>query len=119
MQIEGVGPKTASTVLLFAFRKRLFPVDTHIHRIARRLGWVAETASAEKTHETLEPLIPDEAHFRLHINLIRFGREICIARSPRRELCPLTDLCQYYQTVHSQSSNKGQRRRRARNPSSC
>ncbi len=100
MQIAGVGPKTASIVLLFTFRKRVFPVDTHIHRIAGRLGWIPQGASAEKTHNLLEPLIPNGTQYRLHINLIRFGREICIARTPRCEICPLTDLCQYYRTLH-------------------
>jgi endonuclease III len=95
--MKGVGSKTASIVLLFAFQKPLFPVDTHIHRITRRLGWVPQNASAEKAHEILQPLIPDQAHYRLHVNLIRLGREICIARAPRCEVCPLTDLCEYYQ----------------------
>ena len=92
MQIAGVGPKTASIVLLFTFQKPVFPVDTHIHRIARRLGWVSPNASAEKVHELLEPLIPDKAHYRLHVNLIHLGREICIARHPHCEVCPLTDI---------------------------
>jgi endonuclease-3 len=96
-RIKGVGSKTASIVLLFAFHRPLFPVDTHIHRITRRLGWVPQNASADKAHGILQPLIPDEAHYRLHVNLIRFGREICIARLPRCEVCPLTDLCEYYQ----------------------
>jgi endonuclease III len=100
MQIGGVGPKTASIVLLFTFHKPLFPVDTHIHRIARRLGWVPQNASAEKTQEVLEPLIPGRAHYRLHLNMIRLGREICIARLPRCEICPLTDLCEYYRQTH-------------------
>lgn len=111
MQIPGVGPKTASIVLLFTFRKRLFPVDTHIHRIARRLGWVPQNASAEKTHEILEPLIPDRIHYRLHINLIRLGREICIARTPRCEICPLSDLCQYYKMLHPIRQNHGTRKK--------
>jgi endonuclease III len=96
-RIKGVGSKTASIVLLFAFRRPLFPVDTHIHRITRRLGWVPQQASAEKAHTILQPLIPQGSHFRLHVNLICFGREICIARSPHCEVCPLTDLCEYYQ----------------------
>ena len=95
--IKGVGSKTASIVLLFAFHRPLFPVDTHIHRITRRLGWVPQKANPDKVHEILQPLVPDKVHYRLHVNLIRFGREICIARAPRCEVCPLTDLCEYYQ----------------------
>lgn len=100
VHLNGVGPKTASIVLLFTFRKPFFPVDTHIHRIARRLGWAPSNASAEKVHQLLQPLIPPRAHYRLHVNLIRHGREICIARLPRCEICPLTDLCEYYAVMH-------------------
>jgi endonuclease-3 len=103
MQIQGVGPKTACIVLLFTFQKPLFPVDTHIHRIAKRLGWIPDKASAENAHEILQPLIPRKAHYRLHVNLIRFGREICVARMPRCEICPLTDLCEYYGRAHRES----------------
>lgn len=101
-RLKGVGPKTAAIVLLFTFQKPVFPVDTHIHRIARRLGWVPHNASAEKTHQIVQPLVPRRAHYRLHVNLIRFGREICIARMPRCEICPLTDLCEYYRNVHGE-----------------
>lgn len=99
LQIHGVGPKTASIVLLFTFARPVFPVDTHIHRIARRLGWIPPKASAERAHELLKPLIPRGGGYRLHVNLIRHGREICIARLPRCEVCPLTDVCDYYAHV--------------------
>ena len=67
--------------------------------MTQRLGWVPLNASAEKAHEILGALIPTRLYFRLHINLIRHGREICIAGIPRCELCPLRDLCLYYQEV--------------------
>jgi endonuclease-3 len=101
VHIHGVGPKTASIVLLFAFQKPFFPIDTHIHRITKRLGWIPPNASAEKAHQILPPFIPPKAHYRLHVNLIRFGREICVARMPRCEICPLTDLCEYYLETHN------------------
>jgi endonuclease-3 len=107
MHIHGVGPKTASIVMLFTFRKPFFPVDTHIHRITRRLGWIPPNASADKAHEILQPLIPQGAHFRLHVNLIRFGREICVARVPKCEICPLTDMCEYYRQMHPDTSQLG------------
>lgn len=95
-QIKGVGAKTASIVLLFALQRPFFPVDTHVHRVTRRLGWVPPNASADKAHEILQPLVPADLDYRLHLNLIRLGREICLARQPRCEVCPLTDLCEYY-----------------------
>ncbi len=96
MQIAGVGPKTAAIVLLFSFNKPVFPVDTHVHRVTRRLGWIPQKATAEKAHDLLEPLIPPKAHFRLHVNLIQLGREICRARDPRCEVCVLKGVCDYY-----------------------
>jgi endonuclease III len=105
--LKGVGPKTACIVLLFTFHKPLFPIDTHIHRITQRLGWIPHAASAEKAHKILRPLIPPRAHFRLHVNLIRLGREICRAQMPRCEICPLTDLCAYYQEMRSRTRYTG------------
>jgi endonuclease-3 len=96
MRITGVGPKTASIVLLFSFEKPVFPVDTHIRRVAGRLGWISSKVTAEKAHDLLEPMIPAKAHYRLHINLIQLGREICQARQPKCEVCRLKDLCAYY-----------------------
>jgi endonuclease-3 len=99
MQIAGVGPKTASIVLLFCFAKPLFPVDTHIYRVTKRLGWIPPNATAAKAHELLRTAVPPRLHYRLHLNLIEHGRAICQARRPRCEVCPLTDLCEYYQKV--------------------
>ncbi len=96
MQIAGVGPKTASIVLLFSFRMPAFPVDTHIFRVTKRLGWVPEPATYEKAHQVLGELIPPDRYYPLHINLIRHGREICVAGVPRCEVCPLTDVCEWY-----------------------
>ena len=98
-QIRGVGPKTASIVLLFAQKRNVFPVDPHVHRVTRRLGWISEKTSAEQAHEILEAAIPSKLYYRMHINLIRLGREICRAQNPKCEMCPLKDLCAYYQKI--------------------
>jgi endonuclease-3 len=97
MQMQGVGPKTASIVLLFAQKRNVFPVDTHVHRVTRRLGWIDEKTSAEQAHELLEALIPPRRYYAMHINLIRLGREICRAQKPHCEICPLKELCAYDQ----------------------
>ncbi len=102
MNITGVGPKTASIVLLFTFGMPAFPVDTHIFRITKRLGWVPEKATYEKAHQILGALIPPKIYYRFHVNLIRHGREICVAGVPRCEICPLTDLCEWYRAVQKQ-----------------
>lgn len=96
MSLPGVGPKTASVVLLFAFMMPFMPVDTHVHRVSRRLGLVPEDASVERAQEILEEITPPEKYLSLHLNLIRHGRIICRARNPRHEECALRKLCCHY-----------------------
>ena len=91
----GVGPKTACCTLLFAFGKALFPVDTHIHRIARRLGLVAPTASAEDTQHALTPMIAPHDRYETHVLLIEHGRKICRAINPKCDDCVLLKVCPY------------------------
>jgi len=98
-QINGVGPKTAAIILLFAFGKPAFPVDTHVHRVTKRLGLIDPKTSAEKAHRELEAIIPPDEYYPAHLNIIRHGREICHARHPRCEECPLTSYCDYYQAL--------------------
>ena len=94
---KGVGPKTANCVLLFAFRKPVFPVDTHIHRIARRLKLIPSKATAEQAHDLLKPMIAPGDRYEMHVLLIEHGRKTCKAINPRCEICPLLDLCPYGQ----------------------
>jgi endonuclease III len=96
-KFNGVGPKTASIVLLFALGMPAFPVDTHVHRVTGRLGLRPEKLSADDSHEWLEQLFAPETFGDAHINLIRHGREICHARNPQCEICPLQSLCDDYQ----------------------
>jgi endonuclease-3 len=95
--IKGVGPKTAAIVLLFAFGRPAFPVDTHVHRVTGRLGLIDANVSAEKAHQVLEQIVEPEAFYAFHLNLIRHGREICTARNPKCDQCPLTEHCLYYE----------------------
>lgn len=91
--IPGVGPKTAAVVLAFALGRDVLPVDTHVHRVATRLGMIEARTSAERAHRVLEELVPAEIRVPLHVGLIRLGREICKAGRPRCEECPLFDVC--------------------------
>jgi endonuclease-3 len=95
LTLPGVGPKTAACVLLFSLGQPAMPVDTHVHRVSRRLGLIDETLSAERAHDALEALIgPDrDAMYALHLNLIRHGRTLCRARAPVCHRCFLTDIC--------------------------
>lgn len=92
--LPGVGLKTAACVLLFDLGKPVFPVDTHIHRIARRLRWLPLSATAEQTGRALDTLVPNLVKYSLHVNLVRHGREICLSRVPRCSICPIEQHCQ-------------------------
>lgn len=91
--LPGVGPKTAAVVLSFALGRDAIPVDTHVHRTSRRLGLVPLRSSAEAADRLLHALVPDGLRTPLHVALIRLGREICKAPTPRCRQCPLIDLC--------------------------
>lgn len=99
MQFKGVGPKTAAIVLLFSLGKPAFPVDTHIYRVSGRLGLRPPSMTADQAHEHLERLFPPETYYAAHLNIIRLGREICQARRPNCPVCPLQELCDYYQNL--------------------
>jgi endonuclease-3 len=95
--IKGVGPKTAAIVLLFSLGQPAFPVDTHVHRVSQRLGLIGPKVGRERAHAELEALVPEEAYYAFHLNLIRHGRRVCQARKPRCMECVLRDLCDDYQ----------------------
>jgi endonuclease-3 len=94
--INGVGPKTAAIVLLFSLGRPAFPVDTHVHRVTGRLGLIGPRVSREKAHVALEQLVPEDAYYPFHLNLIRHGRRVCSSRSPKCAECSLRDLCDHY-----------------------
>jgi endonuclease-3 len=91
--LPGVGPKTAACVLLFSLGRPALPVDTHVHRVARRLGLVPAKASAEKAHELLEARLKPEQVYPFHITLVKHGRRTCLAQRPRCPSCALRGGC--------------------------
>lgn len=102
--LPGIGPKTAACVLCFACEMPALPVDTHVHRVAQRLGLIGPKVSAEAAHELLEQVVPAEDVYAFHVNMILHGRQICHAQRPACERCPLTELCSAYalaQTPHA------------------
>ena len=92
-QLPGVGPKTAGCVLLFALDKPAMVVDTHVHRVAKRLGLLYARCTAEQAHDVLETLAPPESYLPFHIYLITHGRRVCKAQRPRCEACVLENGC--------------------------
>ena len=93
VSLPGVGPKTAAVVLSFSLGRDAMPVDTHVHRVTRRLGLVPPKTSAERADRLLHELVPEGLRTPLHVALIRLGREICKAPTPRCRICPLKDIC--------------------------
>jgi endonuclease-3 len=91
--LPGVGPKTAACVLMFALGRPALPVDTHVHRVAQRLGLVPAKAGAAEAHDILEAVLKAEEIYPFHISLIKHGRRICRAQRPLCERCPLLDGC--------------------------
>ena len=89
----GIGPKTAACVLMFSFGKPVFPVDTHILRVSKRLALIPPKTSAEEAHHLLQSVTPDDRVYPLHLLLIRHGREICTARNPQCRPCVLLPTC--------------------------
>ena len=96
VSLHGVGPKTAAIILLFAFNREAFPVDTHVHRVSRRLGLIGAKVSAERAHAVLEQIVPLDEYYPAHLNFIRHGREVCHARNPACDDCMLQKQCAYY-----------------------
>jgi endonuclease III len=102
---KGIGPKTAACTLLFSLKMPVFPVDTHILRIAKRLGLVPARSSAEDVQEALTPRIPPERRYSMHVLLIEHGRRTCRARSPRCPWCPLLPICPYGRKIEGGRPN--------------
>jgi endonuclease-3 len=92
-KLPGVGRKTAACVLLFGAHVPAIPVDTHVHRVALRLGLVGPRTSPDATEDVLEAVLDPRAYHAFHVNMIRLGREVCRAPTPRCEVCPLRARC--------------------------
>lgn len=104
MSLPGVGPKTAAIVLCFALGRPVIPVDTHVFRVAWRLGLIEKRIGEAKAHDALQAIVPDDLVYAFHVLLIQHGRRICKAPTPRCAECPLTDLCDYYRASGRASS---------------
>jgi endonuclease-3 len=96
MGLPGIGRKTAAIVLLFGFGRPALPVDTHVHRVALRLGLIPPRTDVERAHLLLEAALQPAEMYPFHVELIRHGRDTCRAPRPICGLCPLTDACPYF-----------------------
>ena len=102
--IAGVGPKTAACVLMFNLDMPVMPVDTHVHRVSRRLGLIGPKVNADQSHELFAKAIPPEWVYPLHVNLIRHGRQICHSQRPACDKCTLFSECAFVGSVNPQET---------------
>ncbi|MFM8279627.1 MAG: endonuclease III domain-containing protein [Candidatus Limnocylindrus sp.] len=93
--IPGIGPKTASIVMLFCFGVPLMPVDTHVERVSKRIGLLPPNASLAFAHDAWLHLVPPEAMYEAHVALIRHGRGHCDALRPTCATCPVRQRCRF------------------------
>jgi endonuclease-3 len=93
LSLPGVGPKTVACVLAFSLGRPALPVDTHVYRVALRLGFFDARTDSVRAHRIMEELVPARLRVAMHVGLIRLGRRICKAGRPACEVCPLQDLC--------------------------
>ena len=94
-RFRGIGPKTAACTLLFACHHEIFPLDTHIFRVLRRVGLIPQKCTDQAAHEILTRIVPPGKFYSFHVNLIRLGRTLCRPREPLCERCPVIEYCDY------------------------
>ncbi len=95
-RFHGVGPKTAACVMMFSLGRPTLPVDTHVFRVSHRLGLIDEKIGEAKAHVALQAQLQGSEVYAFHVHLIRHGRRVCQARSPRCESCPLSGRCAFF-----------------------
>lgn len=103
--LPGVGPKTAACVALFSLQMAAFPVDTHVNRIAVRLGLLGHREAPERFQQLVEEFMPEDALLSFHLNLVRHGREVCRARSPLCSECVLLSICEFGRNRTAETSS--------------
>ena len=92
--LPGVGRKVAKCVLMYSLGRELLPVDTHVYRVARRLGFQVKKR-ADSSQDLLEAAVPRELRYGFHVNAVAHGRAVCVPRTPRCRVCCISSWCQY------------------------
>jgi len=112
--LPGVGPKTAAIILSFSLGMPAMPVDTHIHRVAKRLGLIGPKVSADKAHDILEPMVIPEDIFAFHVYLIQHGRQVCRAPNPSCDKCVLSWGCRSRRHFQSRAGAKAKKKQKSK-----
>lgn len=98
VKLPGVGRKVANVLLAYTFDEDRIPVDTHVHRISNRLGWV-KTKKPEQTEEALMKLVPKRLWTKVNSAMVSYGQTVCIPRNPKCSICKIRDYCRYYEKI--------------------
>jgi len=98
LSLPGVGRKTANCVLVYGFHEDAIPVDVHVHRISNRIGLV-NTKTPDETEAKLREIIPKKYWLPLNDLFVQFGQNICKPIGPKHEICPITEICHYYNEI--------------------
>ncbi|MFZ0927027.1 MAG: hypothetical protein WAN11_00390 [Syntrophobacteraceae bacterium] len=93
LRLPGVGLKTAKCIMLFSLGFQVLPVDTHVAKIAIRIGWASKGWSSRKLHDALESIIPPHLRHQFHVYCIQHGRKVCRNTSPHCDQCCVRELC--------------------------
>lgn len=101
LKFDGVGPKTAACVLMFSLGRPMLPVDTHVLRVSKRLGLIGPKVTADQAHDILQKIVPDERVYSFHLNMVRHGREVCVAGTPKCIICVLKEECDYFARIRA------------------
>lgn len=99
--LDGVGRKTANVVIANAFGGQTIAVDTHVHRVSKRLGLTKDNSTPYQCEMDLLKIVPYDKRSKFHHQMILFGRNICKAIKPKCEICKLKDVCKYYKNVNN------------------
>lgn len=91
--LPGVGKKTARCVMMYSLLRKVFPVDTHVLRVCRRLGLIHPSIPWNKAHDILQEKVPPDYRYSLHVNLVRHGRTVCKAQRPNCVACVISEMC--------------------------
>ncbi len=104
-KLPGVGRKTANVIASVVFNEPVLAVDTHVFRVAARIGLTYKARTPLQTEEQLMEYIPEEKVAMAHHWLILHGRYVCQARKPKCEQCGLTGFCKYYRKLQADKKN--------------
>lgn len=101
--LPGVSKKVAKCILMYTLGVQVLPVDAHVYRLTKRLGWTAKNR-ADQCHEELEELIPPERRYNFHVDCIVHGRTVCHTKQPLCNACCIRSYCKYFRNIYKKNN---------------